>query len=41
MDLTPEFVARLHDEYDDDVRRLAESWPELDLGLWEHFADRA
>ena len=41
MDLTSEFLARLHDEYDVDVRRLAEGWPELDLGLWEHFADLA
>lgn len=41
IELPADFRDRLHDEFDDDVRRLATVWPDLDLGLWENFANLA
>ena len=31
--------SELTERYRDDVLRLADLWPELDLSLWRNFAD--
>src|SRR5262249_33469832 len=40
-ELTCDAKAQLRAEYEPDVRRLADEWPDIDLSLWPSFEDLA